>query len=61
MKKRNKDYEQLYYDLLYTNNQLCRKIKNLEEEINILKRNQKNNIKDFIIKEFKRYEKRSKK
>lgn len=61
MTKRNKDYEQLYYDLLYTNNQLCRKIKNLEEEINILKRNQKNNIKDFIIKEFKRYEKRSKK
>jgi len=33
----------------------------LDEEINILKRSQKNNIKDFIIKEFKRYEKRSKK
>ena len=47
-----KDYEQLYYDLLYENRKLIQKNKELEEEINMLKKYQKNGyLKDIIIKE----------
>lgn len=46
-----KDYEQLYYDLLYKNRKLIQKNKELEEEIELLKKYKNNNVKDIIIKE----------
>lgn len=58
MKEENEDYKQLCYDLLYANKELHKKIKELEEELDILKRNQNNNIKDVIIKELIMYKKR---
>lgn len=46
------DYEQLYYDELHKNKELIKKIKQLEEEIIILKKYSKNgNLKEIIIKE----------
>ena len=58
MKEENEYYKQLCYDLLYSNKELHKKIKELEEELDILKRNQNNNIKDVIIKELIMYKKR---
>lgn len=53
-----KDYEQLYYDELYKNKELVQKIKDLEEELSLIKRYSKNNnLKEIIIKEFQRYKK----
>jgi len=58
MKKRENDYQQLYYDLLYENHKFIKKIKELEEELEILKRNENNSVKDIIIKEIIMYKKR---
>ncbi len=53
-----KDYEQLYYDELYKNKELVQKIKDLEEELSLIKSYSKNNnLKEIIIKEFQRYKK----
>lgn len=60
MKEISKDYKQLCYDLLYANKELHKKNKSLQEEIEILKRNKDNNVKDIIIQELMMY-KRSKK
>ena len=50
-----KDYEQLYYDLLYENKKLIKKVKELEEELSLLKKYQNNgNLKEIIIKEIVR-------
>ena len=47
-----KDYEQLYYDLLYKYKKVLCENEELEEEIRLLKKHQKNgNLKDIIIKE----------
>ena len=51
-----KDYEQMYYDLLYEYKQVLKKIKKLEQEIEIYKSLQNNkNIKEIIIKDFIKY------
>lgn len=51
-----KDYEQMYYDLLYKHKQVLKKIENLEQEIEIYKSLQNNkNIKEIIIKDFIKY------
>ena len=51
-----KDYEQMYYDLLYEHKQVLKKIENLEQEIEIYKSLQNNkNIKEIIIKDFIKY------
>ena len=44
-----KDYEQLYYDLLYELKKANKKIKILEEEIKILTSNKEMKIKQIII------------
>lgn len=47
-----KDYEQLYYDLLYKNKKLIQENKELKEEVRLLKKYQQNgDLKDIIIKE----------
>ena len=56
MKEKNIDYEQLYYDELHENKKLLQKNKELEEELEILKKYSKDgNIKDLIIQELKKY------
>lgn len=49
------NYEQLYYDELYKNKKMFQKIKDLEEEIEILKKYKDNSLKDLIIKEIIKY------
>ena len=47
-----KDYEQLYYDELYKNKELQKKIKELKEENRLLKKYSKcSDVKELIIKE----------
>ena len=53
----NKDYEQLYYDVLYENRQLKNKIKELENEIEDLNRcrSKKNiNLQKYLLLIIKR-------
>lgn len=51
-----KDYEQLYYDLLYENQKLKNKIKQLEQEIDIYKSISKNkDVKSIIIEDLSNY------
>lgn len=52
-----KDYEQLYYDLLFENKQLKKKISELESDINLIKRKDKEKIllKKEIIKAINQY------
>lgn len=51
-----KDYEQLYYDEHYKNRELIQKIKELEEEIKLLKKYSNNSdLKEIIIKEIVRH------
>jgi len=52
MKEKKIDYEQLYYDELHKNKKILKKIKDLEEEIIILKKYSNNgDLKEIIIKE----------
>ncbi|MEE3344593.1 MAG: hypothetical protein VZS44_10905 [Bacilli bacterium] len=52
-----RDYEQLYYDTYFKNKQLQKKIKELEQELNILKKYSKNgDVKSIIIKEVIRWQ-----
>lgn len=55
-----KDYEQLYYDLLQENKELKRKVKELEDDLNLVnsKNKKKIDIKKEIIKEFLNYKRR---
>lgn len=46
-----KDYEQLYYDILYKYKKLLKKNKELEEEIELFKKHANGDLKDIIIKE----------
>lgn len=47
-----KDYEQLYYDLLYKYKKIKKENEDLKEEIRLLKKYQQNgDLKDIIIKE----------
>lgn len=50
------DYEQLYYDELYKNKELIYKCKELEEELELLKKYSKNgDIKKIIIHDLIKY------
>ena len=49
------DYEQEYYNLLYENRKYKRKIKELEEEIYILKKYKDVNIKKVLLKQISKY------
>lgn len=51
------DYEQLYYDLLQENKELKKKVKELEDDLNLInnKDKEKLNIKKEILKELKKY------
>lgn len=51
------DYEQLYYDLLQENKELKKKVKELEDDLNLVnnKDKEKLNIKKEILKEFQKY------
>jgi hypothetical protein len=50
-----KDYEQLYYDVLYKNKKLEKENKKLKEEILLFKKyNKTSNLKEIIIKEIVR-------
>lgn len=52
-----KDYEQLYYDLLFENKQLKKRINELESDLNLIKRKDKEKIllKKEIIKAINQY------
>lgn len=49
------DYEQEYYNLLYENKKCKRKIKELEEEIYILKKYKDVNIKKVLLEQISEY------
>lgn len=49
------DYEQEYYNLLYENRKYKRKIKELEEEIYILKKYKDVNIKKVSLEQISKY------
>ena len=49
------DYEQEYYNLLYENRNYKRKIKELEEEIYILKKYKDMNIKKVLLEQISKY------
>lgn len=49
------DYEQEYYNLLYENRKYKRKIKELEEEIYILKKYKDVNIKKVLLEKISKY------
>ncbi len=49
------DYEQEYYNLLYENKKCKRKIKELEEEIYILKKYKDVNIKKVLLEQISKY------
>lgn len=49
------DYEQEYYNLLYENRNYKRKIKELEEEIYILKKYKDVNIKKVLLEQISKY------
>lgn len=57
MKRKRNDYEQLYYDLLYENKQLKKKVEELESDLNLIKKKDKENIsiKKEVIKEIIKY------
>lgn len=51
-----KDYEQMYYDLLYEYQKTIKKIKQMEQEIEIYKSMQKNkNLKKVIVEMIIKY------
>lgn len=50
-----KDYEQLYFDLLYENKQLKGQIKELQQEIDLLKKDKNKLLKSEIIREINNY------
>ena len=51
-----KDYEQLYYDELYKNKELIQKCKELEEELELLKKySKKGAIIEQIMKDLMKY------
>lgn len=53
-----KDYEQLYYDLLYENKMLKNKVFELQNEINDLNRSRTNkniNLQKYLISQLKRF------
>lgn len=59
--KQNKDYEQMYYDLLYENKKIVCKCKELEQELNVYKEMLKNKpIKKIITEELSKYLRRNK-
>ena len=58
IKKQENDYEQLYYDELYKNRELNQKCKELEEEIDLLKKYPGNDVKELIIKEIIGYKRK---
>ena len=49
------DYEQEYYNLLYEDRKYKRKIKELEEEIYILKKYKDVNIKKVLLEQISKY------
>lgn len=49
------DYEQEYYNLLYENRKYKREIKELEEEIYILKKYKDVNIKKVLLEQISKY------
>lgn len=49
------DYDQEYYNLLYENRKYKRKIKELEEEIYILKKYKDVNIKKVLLEQISKY------
>lgn len=56
-----KDYEQLYYDLLFENRKLKKRIEELEDDLEIVNKRDKRkiNLKKEILKELRIYKKRS--
>ncbi len=54
-----KDYEQLYYDLLIENRKLKKRIEELESDLEIVNKRDKNkiNLKKEILKELRIYKK----
>ena len=55
MRKEKIDYEQLYFDLLYENKRLNLQIKELKENIELLKKDKGKLLKSEIIKEINSY------
>lgn len=55
-----KDYEQLYYDLLYEHKKSLKKIEDLEQEIQILIKSKDMDIKKILVEQLIKFQKVSK-
>ena len=55
-----KDYEQMYYDLLYEYKQALKKIENLEQEIKILMKSKDMDIKKILVEQLIKFKSISK-
>lgn len=52
-----KDYEQLYYDLLYEHKQALKKIEDLEQELEILIKSKDMDIKKILVEQLIEFKK----
>jgi hypothetical protein len=55
-----KDYEQLYYDLLYEHKKALKKIKDLEQELETLSKYKDIEIKKILVEQLIKFKKKSK-
>lgn len=56
-----KDYEQMYYDLLYEYKQTLKKIDDLEQQLEILVKSKDMDIKKILIEQLINFKKENKK
>lgn len=54
-----KDYEQMYYDLLYEHKQALKKIEDLEQELEILTKSKDMDIKKILVEQLINFRKES--
>ena len=54
---KEKDYKQLYYDLLYENKKLTKQVEDLKTELSIINLNKNIKIKAFIYNQIKNMKK----
>lgn len=55
-----KDYEQMYYDLLYEYNQALKKIDDLEQQLEILTKSKDTKIKKILIEQLIKFKNENK-
>lgn len=56
-----KDYEQMYYDLLYEHKQALKKIDDLEQQLEVLVKSKDMEIRKILVEQFINFKKENKK